>query len=218
MMSKPVRPRHAASLIIYRDGRGGTEVLMGRRHHRSRFKPGVYVFPGGAVESSDFRAVPCSPLDPAITGQLAVAGSYKRATAMAMAAVRETFEESGLLVAQAGDVGPNSNMTWQQIRGMSLAPTLGRLRYLGRAITPTSRPIRFHARFFCVNAKHTLGEVQGNGELEDLQWVPVSANHDLPLMIVTRTMMDALERTLAGLDERPLVLSHIRQKRVVKRG
>jgi len=217
-MSQPVRPKNAASLIIYRNVSGSTEVLMGRRHDSARFKPGVYVFPGGIMESADFRVRPGSGLDPAITGHLAVAGSYKRATALAMAAVRETFEESGLVIGETGDVGETSHETWMRLRALKLAPALGKLAYLGRAITPTSNAMRFHARFFCVNETHAHGRLQSNGELEDLRWVPLSQTADLQLMNVTRSMLRALERRLSGIDEAPLILSRLRGKRIVRRG
>ena len=68
---------------------------MGRRRAGARFVPGCYVFPGGAVDPADRNARPATRLDPRIVGKLAVANSAQRAQALAMAAVRETYEETG---------------------------------------------------------------------------------------------------------------------------
>ncbi|MGR9090404.1 MAG: NUDIX hydrolase [Gammaproteobacteria bacterium] len=205
-MSKPATPRHAASLIIHRRGARGTEVFMGRRHANARFKPGVYVFPGGMIERSDYRVSAASALDPSISNKLAVGGSPHRARALAMAAVRETFEETGLLAASTGHIGNSSDASWAAFRERGLAPDLGRLAYLGRAITPTQQSIRFHARFFFVDAAHVHGELTPSDELEDLQWVPLDATHDLNMMKVTQFMLDTLARRLAGdLSKTPLI-------------
>lgn len=58
----PVTPRDAASLVLLRDGANGPEVLMGRRSLSARFMPGVYVFPGGVVETGDFQLRSSRPL------------------------------------------------------------------------------------------------------------------------------------------------------------
>jgi 8-oxo-dGTP pyrophosphatase MutT (NUDIX family) len=105
-----VRPRDAASLILLENGSGECRVLVGRRPPGSRFMPNLYVFPGGAVEASDSRPRPASGLKSAIASQLAVGGDPGRARSLAMAAVRETFEETGLLLGAPGDVGPVHSM------------------------------------------------------------------------------------------------------------
>jgi 8-oxo-dGTP pyrophosphatase MutT (NUDIX family) len=87
---KPVRPRDAASLILLREGKSGLEVLIGRRGKGARFMPGRYVFPGGRVTPEDARAWAGERADPAPAGLLAL----KRA------ALRETFEETGLVLGE----------------------------------------------------------------------------------------------------------------------
>lgn len=203
----PVRPRHAASLVIYRVGRGGPEVVMGRRSARARFKPGVYVFPGGMLERADHRVRPASGLPGDIVSRIAVAGSQQRANALALAAIRETFEESGLVVGVPGDPGPTTDPSWQALRARGIAPELAPLRYLGRAITPSVQPIRFHARFFAIEAEHVSGELAGTGELADLQWVPLGAARSLPVMDVTLLMLESLRRQLEDGDRRAAFLS-----------
>ena len=205
--SKPVRPRDAATLVIHRDSPRGREVLMGRRSDKARFKPGVYVFPGGGLEAHDHRVLPHSALAPGIVPKLAVANSQTRGHALALAAIRETYEECGLLVGAPGDVGSNPSPSWQAFRTAGLSPPLGALRYLGRAITPSPQPIRFHARFFAVDDRHVSGQTDDTSELSDLQWVPVAQVKDLQVMPVTLLMLEALSRQLEDGDPRAAFLS-----------
>jgi 8-oxo-dGTP pyrophosphatase MutT (NUDIX family) len=197
-MAQPVTPRHAASLVIYREGAKGREVFMGRRHQAARFQPGVYVFPGGMIERSDHLAHSISDLDRSITAKIAVGGSHGRAAALAMAAVRETFEETGLVVGAPGEVGPSRDPTWSRFRELGLAPDLQQLGYIGRAITPSAQSIRFHARFFFVSDEHVRGDIVASDELEDLQWVSLEKLETLPVMTVTKLMLETLNRRLAG--------------------
>lgn len=143
-----VRPRAAASLILVRNGSRGPEILLGRRPRGAVFMPGVFVFPGGRVSREDPHIRPASLLDPHLIPFMAVAGDAGRAQTLAMTAVRETFEETGLLLAQAGDPGRATSASWSAFRERGLAPALARLHYIGRAITPTSSTLRFHPRFF----------------------------------------------------------------------
>ncbi len=197
--SRPVRPRDAASLILYRQGPHGLEVLMGRRLRRASFMPDHYVFPGGRIDPDDSRARPASPLDLSSTGHMKVASRPARATALAMAAVRETFEETGLLLGEKGDVGPVQNEVWREIRETGLAPALGRLAYVGRAITPTPSPIRFHARFFMANARFVTGTLGGSGELVDLHWTLTADALKLPLPDITEFLLaEEVPRQLAA--------------------
>ena len=150
----PVRPRDAASLIVLRRGRRGLACLMGQRREDARFLPGCFVFPGGAVEGADRAARPASRLDLAHLGAMGVGGNAAAATALATAAVRETWEETGVMIAAPGDVGAAPGATFDEMRRRGVAPALGRLVYLGRAITPARHPIRFHARFFLTLVGH----------------------------------------------------------------
>lgn len=171
---------------------------MGRRPARSKFIPDAYVFPGGAVDPEDKRVGVATALDPALVGSLCVADHARRAHGLAVAAVRETFEETGLLLAAPGDVGAIDGPAWRTLRARSLAPDLGRLGYFARAITPTSSPRRFHARFFIADANATTGTVTENGELLDLRWVTLDEAARLPTVDVTQFMLRELRRHLAG--------------------
>lgn len=174
-MDSVTRPRDAASLVLVRGGRQGIEVLMGRRAARHRFLPHHYVFPGGRVDASDHRVRPLAPLRAEVEKRLMACCAAGRARALAVAAVRETWEETGLLLGQ--------------LEAGGLRPALDRLDYVLRAITPSASPIRFHARFFVANAVGAGGRLGGNGELLDLAWRPVEACLKLPIADVTEFML-----------------------------
>ncbi|MBX3478904.1 MAG: NUDIX hydrolase [Caulobacter sp.] len=162
---KIARPRHAASLILLRGQGPEAQVLMGRRPRKSRFAPDVFVFPGGGVEPVDLeRPRPLSPL----CARLAHAPG-RLAGALAAAAVRETVEETGLILA---DDAP--------------------LTLAARAITPTNSPVRFHARFFTANADHLSGHLSDSEELSDLAFRPLAESRRLPLFDITEAILDAL--------------------------
>ena len=72
---RPVRPRHAASLLVWRDGPDGPELLMGRRHKTLRFMPDVMVFPGGRVDPGDAAAPAASELRPEVLAALSRVGT-----------------------------------------------------------------------------------------------------------------------------------------------
>lgn len=205
MSTKPVRPRDAASLILLRAGAGQCEVLMGRRPRQSRFMPGRYVFPGGTLERGDRLARPASELAADAIEFMAVAGDATRARMLAMAAVRETFEETGLLLAEPGEVSTEACASYARMAAMGVAPALARLRYLGRALTPTFVAMRFHARFFLSQDARLRGALDGNGELEDLGWVPLRDALELPIADVTEFMLEHAGR-VSELNGTPLAL------------
>ncbi|MHA1537564.1 MAG: NUDIX hydrolase [Alphaproteobacteria bacterium] len=203
---QPVRPRDAASLILIRGAGSASEVLMGQRAARHAFLPGAYVFPGGRVDPDDARMRPATHLDTRTSVYLARAGGQRRARAIAMTAIRETFEETGLLLGAPGDPGPSRDESWRAIKAMGQAPDLARLSYLGRAITPAESPIRFDARFVVADGSQAEGTLGGSGELLDLQWIPIGDALDLTIADVTEFMLGELARTLArsGGRGRPL--------------
>lgn len=175
-------------------------MLVGRRPPKARFLPGRYVFPGGALEPGDSRARPASDLGAGVTDMMAVGGRATRARSLAMAAVRETFEETGLLLADVGDVGPERSSSWSAMRAHGVAPALARLTYVGRAITPVRSSIRFHARFFVADARYTSGDIGGDSELEDIHWCPVNELAHLPTIEVQSFMLVHAIAALTGND------------------
>jgi len=195
-LARPVKPRDAASLVLIDTEEDEPRILMGKRHARMKFTPDAYVFPGGKLDAGDFQPTPATPLNKIAEAQMTRAGSSpKLAQALAMAAIRETFEETGLFLAAPGDVGPTQDESWQAFRNAKLAPKLDTLSILARAITPTLSPIRFHARFFEVatNARDLTGTLKGSGELSDLDWYPLSQALELPIIDVTQFILEEIQ-------------------------
>jgi 8-oxo-dGTP pyrophosphatase MutT (NUDIX family) len=170
-----VRPRDAASLALVRRDGATWRVLLGRRVARHRFAPDMFVFPGGRLDAADRAPSPHGELKPATLAAMARHSRPAMARALAVAAVRETVEETGLAV-----------------------PGLAALDYLGRAITPSQSPIRFHARFFIADAAAATGTIGGSGELVDLDWYPLAAALRLPLVDITEFMLHEIGRRLAN--------------------
>jgi len=197
---KRVIPRSAASLIIVRDAETEPHVLLGKRVSRHNFMPDVYVFPGGALDASDFRASAGLDLHPDVgKGAITSSRGIVEAKALGMAAIRETAEETGLIVGVPGNK-VSSHLGEEVSSGfteLSLEPALKELDYIGRAITPPNSPRRFHARFFMVDANHVHGELGGSGELEDLAWVPFRKALQMHIIDVTTFMLEEVERLLA---------------------
>jgi 8-oxo-dGTP pyrophosphatase MutT (NUDIX family) len=185
-----VRPRDAASLILLRGDGDRLEVLVGRRSPRARFMPGVYVFPGGAIDRLDRLAWSVE------SGTDALAPRLRQG---ARAALRETWEEVGVLVGGRSDrvgaepaaatrCGESPIERAYRVEGLSAA--INRLTYVGRAITPSYSSRRFNTRFFLGDGGDVFGEPRASDELDDAGWHRVE--HDLldSLRDVTRFMLD----------------------------
>ncbi len=198
----PLKPRDASTLIVWRQGVGGAEVLMGRRSRNAAFIPDFFVFPGGRVDPGDHAVNAATPFDPAAIERMDVRGDTSLAKALAIAAVRETFEETGLMLAESGDIGEAANAEWAHWKAHSLAPRLHSLTCFGRAITSPISPIRFHARFFIASAEALQGELAGSGELSELSFYPVTdVLAHLPVVDVTEFMLNRVSSYAAASPE-----------------
>ncbi len=188
--SKAKYPRDAASLILVRQRNHGAEVLMGRRPRRQTFMPDVYVFPGGAVDPRDGYAEFASDYHPTVNDALTRHCTQHRARALGLAAIRETYEETGLMLglpAQSFAARPPDG--WAAFAEAGVKPSLSALGLVARAITPKGPPRRFHARFFVGDARHLQGDLRDTDELLDLRWVPLSQTDTLPLANVTELVL-----------------------------
>ncbi len=147
--------------------------------------PDVYVFPGGRVDSNDATRPAASELRPDVAARLArTTSNPARARALAVAAVRETFEETGLVLGHRDASG--------------VRPALAELDFVARAITPTLNPIRYHARFFLADAEGLAGDLRSNGELLDLGWVPIPKALELNIIDVTEFVLQEVALHLDG--------------------
>lgn len=198
-----LRPRDAATLIVLRRDRSGFRLLMGRRSDRHVFMPGRVVFPGGRVDAGDRSAPALDALDPIVEAKLLDRmrnrPSPARARALALAAIRETYEETGILVGrrQAPERLP-PNPAWRAFLAHGVTPSLAPLRLVARAITPPRRSRRFDARFFAAFAEDIAGEVPvPDSELQDPAWLSFEEARRHPLPRITRLILDGLDRRLA---------------------
>jgi len=191
---RAARPRDAATLVLYRMRRGQPCVLMGLRHSRHRFMPDQFVFPGGRVDRADGYVPAASEMQPHVAKRLTKAASPHRARALAMAAIRETFEETGLILGRRAAAQPNRlHGDWQHFYDTGFAPALDGLEYICRAITPPFRPIRFNARFFLAEGSRAHGRLSGSGELLELDWIPLKKARQLPTPRIQQVVLDYLD-------------------------
>lgn len=208
--AKAVRPRDAATLILYRRAGKSIEVVMGERHAKHSFMPNNWVFPGGGVERMDWRVRAASELKPHVATHLSKAASPSRVRALAAAAIRETHEETGLILGKPDpEPGRSVPRNWKDFFATGFAPDLEALDYVYRAVTPPYRPRRFNARFFMADADRLAHEViESSGELLDIHWLTVEKALTLPIPritgVVLRTIEDVLSNPPAADAPRPV--------------
>ena len=220
--SRAVRPRDAATLVLFRREAGRPKVLMGQRHRGHKVMPDAYVFPGGRVDRSDGYVPFARPLRPEVERKLSLTASPHRARALALAAVRETFEETGLILGEPGG-GPvrRSPKGWQAYFDAGFQPSLDGLSYICHAITPPFRPQRFNARFFLADGERVEGRMAGSGELLHLDWLDVDDALQLNLPNITKVVLQQVHELTSTapeeLDRRPVPLHRmVRGKRTVE--
>lgn len=186
------RPKDAATLILIDRSRGDTRVLLGRRAAAHAFMPGLYVFPGGRRDAGDFRRPFASDLHPLVTEKLLASNrrpmTVRGARALALAAIRELAEETGLQFG-AGQSSMNSKA--------SRAAELSSLRYVARAITPPGFPRRYDTRFFLTftdEAGIDPSQIRDSRELLDLQWLDIGDISCLNMPDITKMVLgDVIE-------------------------
>ena len=101
-------------------------------------------------------------------------------------------EETGFLLGASGDLGETGNESWDEIRSMNLAPNLEKMHYVGHAITPASKAVRFNARFFYTWVHEMSGTLGGSGELSDLAFLSLRDALRLPMVDVTEFMLEEM--------------------------
>jgi 8-oxo-dGTP pyrophosphatase MutT (NUDIX family) len=208
---KALRPRDAATLIIVERARGKTRVLMGKRHEGHKFMPGKFVFPGGAVEPGDRRMSVAGPLDEVVEQKLLAKTrrtSSDYARGLALAAIRETFEETGLALGVTDRGAPENPPpgAWTRFAATGVFPALDGIDFLARAITPPGRPRRFDARFFVADASLIAHRAEGiihpDAELVELTWTPIDKALELDIPRITRAVLGHLAELVSGPPDR----------------
>ncbi|MBV8512148.1 MAG: NUDIX domain-containing protein [Xanthobacteraceae bacterium] len=210
-LSSPlVRPKDAATLILVDRTAGKPKVLLGRRHQNHKFMPGKFVFPGGRMEPIDRKMALKARLDPHVEDWLMRAvqrPNPRRARALVLAAIRETFEETGLLLGVPKTSLPAepalaASALWTALAQAGIHPDLGNIHFVVRAITPPGRSRRFDTRFFTADAATVTHRLEGivgpDSELVELVWIPIDEAKRLDMPAITGVALDELERRVAA--------------------
>jgi 8-oxo-dGTP pyrophosphatase MutT (NUDIX family) len=179
-------------LILLRGEGRDLELLAGRRPLTVRFMPGVYVFPGGAVDAEDGRPW---------QSEIDLGSMPPRLLRCARAALRETWEEAGVLFGHRGDVPTPSRSASPVTEAYAEAGVIAgfdRLKYVGRAITPVRVFRRFNTRFFLGDGADVVGEPVATDELEDVRWHPIGRKPLEPLRDVSQFMLAQAIAVRAG--------------------
>jgi recombination protein RecT len=200
----PVAPRHSATVLLVR-GREPWELLLMRRPGGADFAPGAYVFPGGTVREDDQSS-----------------GDEIRA-----AAVRELFEEVGILLARHGKrfareddsekarhLIANGKTFGEALRELGLEPAFDRLVMFARWVTPAQLRRRYDARFFLAQLPPNQVISPQEGEVTDWLWIEPQkalASRDLTLVYATRAVLESV----ASDEDAAKLLSRARRLREI---
>lgn len=201
--AKLLRPKDAATLVII--DRSGSEptLLLGKRRLDLAFMAGKFVFPGGRVDRTDKSVVTASDLRDTEIAKLKVdmrgLPTATRARALAAAAIREAYEEAGLVIGTRMNHSKPAPEGWKTFFETGHAPALAGITFFARAVTPPGRPRRFDTRFFCIDAsaiaeRHAIND----GELSGLEWVTMEGARALDLPRITRVVLEDLAEQLAN--------------------
>lgn len=196
------RPKDAGILIVIRRDGDANRLLMGRRSGGHAFMPNLVVFPGGRVDRADHFGPSADELPKPVMSRLLrrtpANMTPQRARAIALSAIRETCEETGLLLGKRSPgAKPARNIVWQPFVDQDLLPSLGGLRLIARAITPPRRNRRFDARFFAAFADQIGGQVSSSDEeLGEVAWLTFDEARASDLPGITELILDHLEGRL----------------------
>ena len=199
-----VRPKEAATLVVVRDGERPT-ILMGKRASTHRFMPNKFVFPGGRLDVVDQRLQVRGELHPAVLTRLQKATrkdvTDRKLRGLALAAIRETFEETGLIIGREAPARcATRHPIWLQYFRHGIEPPLESMDFIARAITPAYRTRRFDTRFFMIHDEFIYGDpehvARASGELNEIHWLTFAEARGLDLPAVTRWAIDIVEERL----------------------
>lgn len=176
---------------------------MGQRGARAAFMPNKYVFPGGAVDVSDSAVVLADKISEPCATRLMLGAPATSPDRIIAAAIRELWEETGLVLGRPGNwTGPIPE-NWRTYADTGHVPTSGGLHFVFRAITPPDRPRRFDARFLLADAAHIVGNQDdfsgASDELSHLQWIGMDRVHDLDLPFITEVVLGEVAAALPAI-------------------
>ena len=195
--------RDAATIILVRDPQRRPQVLMGQRGARAAFMPNKFVFPGGAVDTSDSSVRLAAPLAGICASRLTEASRYQKPRTLAAAAIRELWEEAGLILGAPGTWDGPVPGGWNSFAATGHLPSAAGMHFVFRAITPPGRARRFDARFFLVDARHLAGNPddfsQASDELSHLQWVALDQARGFDLPFITEVVLAEVSAALPSI-------------------
>jgi len=185
--------RNAATVIVLRDRHVTPHILMGQRGAKAAFMPNKFVFPGGAVDATDVQVPLAAPVNALCNGRLCDDAEPSLAHAIAVAAIRELWEETGLVLGRKGAWEGDVPADWQTFAATGHLPDASALQFVFRALTPPGRPRRFDARFFLVDAEDIASDPDdfdaACDELSHLQWVPLSQARSFDMPFITEVVL-----------------------------
>jgi len=193
-MNKNSEIKDAASVILIRNSKSNPSVLMGQRGKNASFMPNKFVFPGGAVEKNDFQVNSFKQLNRKCSARMAYQCNDDLVFALSVAAIRELFEETGIIVGHKKEWTGVIPPEWEPFANLGLVPDASNFKFVFRAITPPGRPRRFDARFLYLDAD-TLSEEanlddfsSASNELTHLQWIPIKEVRKFDLPFITEVV------------------------------
>ncbi len=201
--AKFLRPKDAATLVIVDRTGNEPKILLGKRRADLAFMAGKYVFPGGRVDRTDKSVQAATDLRASEIAKLKVGmrglPSAIRARALAAAAIREAYEEAGLIIGIRTPAGKPAPDGWKPFFATGYAPALSGITFFARAVTPPGRTRRFDTRFFCIDASAIVErQAINDGELSRLEWVTMEGARALDLPRITRVVLEDLSEQLAN--------------------
>jgi len=197
-LTRAPRPRLASTLVVTCGSGKDLKILMGQRSKRHDFMPSVYVFPGGRVDRADSYAKYAGDLSPRTQRIMETAYNSRRARAVVLASVRETWEETGLMLGAPSETHRNlTNASYDAFRAKGQLPDLSGIEVFGRAVTPPHRHKRFDAWFFVKHlGERRLPKISDSSELLNVGWFTFDEIEKLETQRATDMMLQVLKRYL----------------------
>jgi 8-oxo-dGTP pyrophosphatase MutT (NUDIX family) len=196
--------RNAATIIVLRDRMTNPSILMGQRGAKAAFMPNKFVFPGGAVDAADADIPLAASVPDLCLTRLHEETPDGLPHALAVAAIRELWEETGLVLGTPGDWSGDIPQDWQSYAATGHVPTAQALQFVFRALTPPGRPRRFDARFFLVDADELQSDpddfTHATDELSHLQWIPLDKARSFDLPFITEVVLAEVEARVTDRD------------------
>lgn len=189
--------RNASTVIVLRDRATQPHILMGQRGAKAVFMPNKFVFPGGAVDTGDADIRLGTPLPDLCHTRLKEDSATDLSNALAVAAIRELFEETGQILGHSEEWNGDVPADWVDFAASGQTPSAAGLQFVFRALTPPGRPRRFDARFFLVDAEELTTDPDdfsaASDELSHLQWVALDKVRSFDMPFITEVVLSEIQ-------------------------